>query len=224
MVSTCSNMKHQGVFITLEGIDFSGKSTQAERLVSRLEQEGYKPLFFREPGGTALSERVREILLNRGEIEIGARAELLLFLAARTQIVDEVILPALQSGRIVVCDRFSDSTFAYQGYARGLPLDTITELNAFTTSGLEPDLTLLYDLPVEIAQKRGNKVLSQHDRLENEDIDFHHRVREGYLELARNHPGRIVVVDAEGNPELVWRHTWNHVNKYLEMHLIEPAE
>lgn len=217
-------MNQKSAFITLEGIDFSGKSTQADRLVAQLRKSGLDPLFLREPGGTTLSERVREILLNRGEIAIGAKSELLLFLAARAQLVDDLILPSLDSGRIVICDRFFDSTFAYQGFARELSVDRIREINSFATSGLVPDLTLLYDLTVESAQKRGASLSSQADRLENEKIDFHRKVRDGYLQLAHEEPERIKVIDASGNIDAVWNETWRLTRSFLKTRGIDALE
>ncbi|MBU1319799.1 MAG: dTMP kinase [candidate division Zixibacteria bacterium] len=217
-------MNKKSAFITLEGIDFSGKSTQAERLLSRLHESGLDPLFLREPGGTVLSERVREILLNRGEITIGAKSELLLFLAARAQLVDDLIIPSLESGRIVICDRFFDSTFAYQGFARGLPVEKIREINTFATSGLVPDLTLLFDLPVEVAQGRGAGLSSGGDRLENEVAEFHRRVRDGYLQLVRTEPMRIKVIDASGSLDVVWSKTWELTRSFLKTRGIEILE
>ncbi|MFH1894241.1 MAG: dTMP kinase [Candidatus Zixiibacteriota bacterium] len=217
-------MNKKSAFITLEGIDFSGKSTQAERLVSRLHESGLDPLFLREPGGTVLSERVREILLNRGEIAIGAKSELLLFLAARAQLVDDLIIPSLESGRIVICDRFFDSTFAYQGFARGLPVEKIREINTFATSGLVPDLTLLFDLPVEVAQGRGAGLSSGGDRLENEVAEFHRRVRDGYLQLVRTEPMRIKVIDASGSLDVVWSKTWELTRSFLKTRGIDILE
>lgn len=217
-------MNKKSAFITLEGINFSGKSTQAERLLSRLHESGLDPLFLREPGGTVLSERVREILLNRGEITIGAKSELLLFLAARAQLVDDLIIPSLESGRIVICDRFFDSTFAYQGFARGLPVEKIREINTFATSGLVPDLTLLFDLPVEVAQGRGAGLSSGGDRLENEVAEFHRRVRDGYLQLVRTEPMRIKVIDASGSLDVVWSKTWELTRSFLKTRGIEILE
>jgi len=217
-------MNQKSAFITLEGIDFSGKSTQAERLVSQLRKSGLDPLFLREPGGTLLSERVREILLNRGEIPIGAKSELLLFLAARAQLVDDLMIPALESDRIVICDRFFDSTFAYQGFARGLPVENIREINSFATSGLVPDLTLLFDLPVEVAQRRGAGLSSEGDRLENEKTGFHQRVRDGYLQLARTEPTRISVIDASGSLDAVWKKTWELTRSFLKTRGIDILE
>lgn len=216
-------MVQKGFFITLEGIDFSGKSTQADMLAEYLCECGCDPLLVREPGGTSLSERVREILLNRGEIDIVDRAELMLFLAARAQLVDEIILPAIESGRIVVCDRFYDSTLAYQGYARGLPVQTVADMNSFATSRLTPDLTLLFDLSVEAAQSRGSGFIPSHDRLEQEKAEFHQRVRDGYLDLARQEPDRIKVIDADDTPGAVRERTLVTVKQTLMEHGIDVA-
>ncbi len=218
---TDQRMQRKGFFITLEGIDFSGKSTQAEMLAARLNHHGHKPVVLREPGGTDLSERVRKILLNRGDVNITGRAELLLFLAARAQLVDEVIGPAIQGGKIVLCDRFHDSTLAYQGFARGLPLDAILEMNSFATAGLIPDLTLLYDLAVEVAQQRGRGQVPTRDRLESERVDFHRRVRHGYLDLANRDPSRVKVIDADRTPEEVFQSTWKLTSKSLAEHGID---
>jgi len=209
-------MTKEGVFITLEGIDFSGKSTQADYILARLKDGGLDVLFLREPGGTELSERVRSILLSRKEIDICPKSELFLFLAARAQIVEEVIIPAINAGRIVLCDRFYDSTYAYQGFARGLGLESVEPLNVMATSGLKPDLTILYDLPVSEARKRGAGFLSDHDRLENERVEFHERVRDGYHRLARREPERIKLVDASGQPQDVWKLTWEILGPFLE--------
>lgn len=215
-------MNRKGVFITLEGIDFSGKSTQAEMLAARLTKAKREPLLLREPGGTPLSERIRNILLNRGEVKIAPRAELLLFLAARAQLVEDVISPQVESGRIIICDRFYDSTYAYQGFARGLHLDTVIRMNTFATSGLVPDLTLLYDLSVDAAQRRGSGMLPAHDRLEKEKTDFHNEVRKGYLALAENEPNRVKVVDADKTPEEVFENTWELVSRFLKEHKVDP--
>jgi dTMP kinase len=217
-------MQDRGVFITLEGIDFSGKSTQAEMLIRRLRQCSCDSILLREPGGTALSERVREILLNHGHIRIVDRAELLLFLAARAQLVDEVIAPAVESGRVVVCDRFYDSTYAYQGFARGLPLSIVTEMNSFAVRGVVPDLTLLFDLPVETAQRRRRGALSAQDRLEKERLEFHGKVREGYLDLARREPDRIQTVDASRDRAGVFDRTWELVSRLLTERGVDASE
>lgn len=206
-------MSQAGSFITLEGIDFSGKSTQAGYLVRWLAESGHDVEFIREPGGTEASERIRKILLSRDDISVCDRTELLLFLAARAQLVDEIITPKLDSGSIVVCDRFFDSTYAYQGYARGIDIEVIKQINDFATNGLSPDVTLVYDLPVEVAQRRGVNSAADHDRLEKEDVDFHNRVREGYLRLADEYKDRIVVINADNSLESIWERTREVVNE-----------
>jgi dTMP kinase len=182
----------RGLLITFEGGEASGKTTQSELLAIHLEAGGWKVLRLREPGGTLLGEEVRRLLLDRDD-GLTAEAELLLFLAARAELVRRVILPALVAGAVVICDRFSDSTYAYQGYGRGLALDTVRRLDAWATGGLKPDLTLLLDLPVELSRRR---LGDNNDVFEREDDAFHERVREGYFALASQEPRRWVVVDA----------------------------
>jgi dTMP kinase len=206
----------KGALITLEGIDYSGKSTQADILVKRLRDHGVDAILIREPGGTDLSERIRNILLSRREIEINHRAELFLFLAARAQLVDSELRPTLDSGRVVICDRFFDSTIAYQGYARGIPVDLVRTMNSFATEDLDPDLTLLYDLPVDVARKRGHNSNNAPDRLEREEREFHQKVRDGYLALAAEHSDRIKVIDAAVDVDSISAETWE-----LTLHLLE---
>ena len=185
------DMSPTGLFITLEGGEGSGKSTQADLLARALEAWGRRVVSLREPGGTQLGEELRQLLLHR-QTAMSPAAELLLFLAARAELVQSVIRPALAEGAIVICDRFSDSTFAYQGYGRGLDLDELRRLNAYATGGLTPDLTVLLDLPVEAG--RGRKQRDE-DAFQREDDAFHERVRQGYLELARQEPDRWLVLD-----------------------------
>ncbi len=184
-----------GIFITFEGIDQCGKSTQAERLVQSLTDSGYEVVFTREPGGTAISERIRAIVLDGSTGGITRWTELLLMMASRAQHTEEMILPALHSGKVVVCDRYADSTAAYQGAGRGLDRDTIAALNRIAALGLSPDLTILLDIPVEEAARRRGRASIPEDRMEQEDSDFHERVRTGYLNLARLDPDRFLVVD-----------------------------
>lgn len=206
----------KGALITLEGIDFSGKSTQGDILIKRLSDHGIDAVLIREPGGTDLSERVRSILLSRGDIEINHRAELFLFLAARAQLVDSELRPLLDTGTVIICDRFFDSTIAYQGYARGIPVDLIKMMNSFATSDLDPDLTLLYDLPVDVARERGRNSNKAPDRLEQEEREFHERVRDGYLALATEHSDRIKIIDATIDIDSISTMTWE-----LTRHLLE---
>jgi dTMP kinase len=187
------------VFIALEGVDGSGKTTQAARLAEAL---GPETLLVREPGGTAAGERIRE-LLKDGEVRLDPMAELLLFCAARAQLVNEVIRPAMESGRDVVCDRFGDSSVAYQGHARGLGAERVEELCDLATGGLWPDLTLLLRLHPEVAAERIAAEGRAADRFEGEGMELQRRVAEGYEEVARRHPDRVRVVEASGEPDEV---------------------
>lgn len=192
----------RGVFITIEGCEGTGKSTQAVLLSQALREAGLSVLELREPGGTPLGEAVRDILLDREHDGLDARAELLLYEAARAELTKRVILPGLASGGVVVCDRYYDSTTAYQGYGRGLSLDEIARLNDFAASELSPDLTIVLDLDPAEGLGRATES-SAPDRLEAEGIGFHERVRAGFLQIARNEPGRVTLVDASGSPDEV---------------------
>lgn len=190
-------MTHQkGTFITLEGSEGCGKTTQSQALAEFLRQQGYDVLLTREPGGTAIGEQIRAILANRENTAMQLRTEVLLFQASRAQLVEEVIRPHLARGGIVVCDRYADSTLAYQGYGyRLIPLEQVRALVEFATAGLQPHLTLLLDLDVEIGLRRraqGGEV----NRLDIYELEFYQRVRAGYLELARQQPERWVILNA----------------------------
>jgi dTMP kinase len=206
----------QGKLITLEGIDNSGKSTQAKRLYQHLKQLGWSTILIREPGGTEISEKVRKILLSSKNQSLAPEAELLLYQAARAQLVSEVIAPALRRDKIVVCDRFYDSTTAYQGYARELDSNLIEKLNKFASSGIVPDLTILIDIPVEIALKRGRKAGKLQDRLESERLNFHKKVRNGYLAIAKRHPGRVRIIKGDQSIEKIWQKLKLAVDKFLK--------
>ncbi len=188
----------RGRFITLEGPEGGGKTVLARRLVEALERQGRVVVSTREPGGTRLGERLRAILLEHGadgQARVDPRADALLFNAARAQLVTEVIRPVLERGDVVVCARFADSTLAYQGYGAGLPIDELRAIQAVATAGLAPDLTILLDVPPEIGL--GRKSDASRNRFESAfDLAFHERVRAGFLELARDEPGRFRVVDS----------------------------
>ena len=202
-------MAERGRFITFEGGEGCGKSTQVKRLAAALEAKGVKVLLTREPGGTRLAEMIRTLLKDEAEDPPVDRAELLLFLAARAQLVRNVIRPALDAGTWVLSDRFSDSTVAYQGYGRGLPVDFVKAANDFACEGLAPDLTLLLDVEPSVAAQRmrGREAATNTsaDRIERAGDDFHARLRRGFLELAAANPSRIVTIDASGTPDEVAR-------------------
>ena len=192
-----------GLFITLEGGEGCGKTTQAAKLCTWLMEEGWNVLHTREPGGTPLAEQLRNILLNRALESIQSETEALLILAARRQHVEHVIKPALKQGVTVVCDRFADSTMAYQGYGRGLDRRMLNTMNAWATGKLVPDLTLLFDVPVSIGLARRRGHASTQNRLDQETERFHGKVRRGFQALARREPKRILTVDATVSPDAV---------------------
>ncbi len=190
------------LFITLEGPEGGGKTSQAAHLAEHLRRLGHDVLLTREPGGTPISEQVRRVLTAMDNTAMRPETEFLLFSASRAQHVRELILPHLQRSGVVVCDRFYDASLAYQGYGHGLDLDALRAITTFATGGLTPDLTFLLDLPVEDGLRR-REVDGNWNRLDAYDLDFHRRVRQGYLELARAEPRRWVVLDASRAPEVV---------------------
>lgn len=183
-----------GCFITVEGIDGCGKSTQARLLAEDLERAGYDVLTLREPGGVAISEKIRALLLDPANVEMSATCELLLYEAARAQLVHEVVAPALAGGRVVVCDRFYDSTTAYQGYAGGVPLDAVTRANELAVGACAPDLTLVFDIDPALAAER--TVSRAQDRMEAKGIAYQQRVAEGFRAIAAAEPERVKRIDA----------------------------
>lgn len=185
----------RGIFITMEGPDGSGKTTQIELLKKYLEDKGYDIVITREPGGTKISEAIREIILNTEYQEMSHMTELLLYAAARAQLVNQVIKPALEEGKAVICDRFVESSAVYQGIGRGLGVDTVYKVNHYALGGIVPMLTIFMDLDAEDGIKR-KKNQTTLDRMEMEDLSFHKRVVEGYRQLAQLYPERIYPVDA----------------------------
>lgn len=204
----------KGLFISLEGIEGTGKTTQARLLYERLIHNGLEAILTNEPGGTPIGESIREILLKIDHKEMSYMTELLLYNAARAQHLYEKILPALKMGKVVITDRFSDSTIAYQGYGRGIDLNLLKTLDDIATGGIKPDITLLFDLDVETGLKR-NKGINKIDRLELEDIEFHRRVREGYLKIAELEPGRIKIIDANEPISVISEKIWETVRWHL---------
>jgi dTMP kinase len=201
------------MFITFEGVEGCGKSTQVKRLAEFLAARGKEVLVTREPGGTPVAEKIRAILLDKENQSLHYLTELLLYAASRAQHVQELILPALAAGKTVICDRFFDSTLAYQGYGRDIDRELIYRLNDVATQGVKPDLTFILDIPPEqglerIKAKRGSGTL---DRLELENLDFHRRVRAGFLALAMREPDRVKVIDGLQHEDQVI----NDIAKYL---------
>lgn len=198
----------RGRFITFEGPEGSGKSTQVQNLAAALRAEGKTVLLTREPGGTRLAELIRSLVREEVDDPPVTRSEVLLFLAARAQVVANVIKPALARGEWVICDRYADSTFAYQGYGRGIDVGLLKKLNDFATEGLLPDLTILLDIPPEVSWERlasrQAATATSADRIELAGQEFHRRLREGFLELAKAEPGRFVVIEATGSREAIF--------------------
>lgn len=204
----------RGLFITFEGLEGAGKSTQIKLLKNYLMSKGWPTVTTREPGGTYIGDEIRDILLDIDNKDIDYKLEALLYAASRAQLVAVVIKPALAENKIVLSDRYVDSSIAYQGYGRGLPIDLILEFNKWATEGLEPDLTFLLRLPAEVGQSRNQA--KQADRIESESIDFHKRVENGYDELAKQYKDRYRVIDATKDIETVSRDIINIVNENLK--------
>jgi len=201
------------LFITFEGGEGCGKSTQAKALYRRLSRLGISAELTHEPGGTALGSQLRRLLKTKRQDEISPEAELFLFAACRVQLINGVIHPSLQKGKVVICDRFADSTTVYQGYGRGIDLTTIKAVNEFATRGTKPDLTVLLDIPV--AKGLGRKQAKMKDRFEAEETAFHDRVRDGYLKLAADEPERWLVIDATLPKDRIGKIIWDRVNQLL---------
>ena len=196
------------MFITLEGPEGSGKTTAVESAVKKLEEMGYQIVRTREPGGTPISEQIRNVILDKANTAMDGRTEALLYAASRRQHLVEKVWPALRKGKIVICDRYLDSSLAYQGAARGLGVDEILNINLFATENTWPDLTLLFDLKPEIGLARINANANREvNRLDLEKLDFHNKVREAFLELSKRYPDRYVVIDASASREEVAKAT-----------------
>lgn len=210
----------KGLLITFEGIDFSGKSVQSELLYNRIKEHGNtnSACLFREPGGSKISEKIRDILLDRTLTEMNPITELLLYSAARSQLIAEKIIPELNLGSVVICDRFYDSTVAYQGHGRNIVLDKIKMANYIATHAIKPDITFIIDLEPEIAADRRKKAGINRDRLESEDLSFHQRVRDGYIQMASEEPQRMKKIDGNDEIEEIAEKIWQIIKPEIKKH------
>lgn len=205
----------QGIFITFEGIDGSGKDTQAKLLAKYFKNKGYSVIRTREPGGTSIGEKIRKILLSTKISRVDQRAEVLLFAASRAQIVSNIIKPALEKGKIVISSRYVDSSYAYQGIARKMGLDRVIEINKWATQGLLPDITFFLDIPEELGLKRVDKSRNIRDKIEKDGEIFQKKVREGYYKLAKLFPERYRIIDANRNEDLIQKDIRKEVDKFI---------
>lgn len=210
------------LFITFEGPDGAGKSTQIDLVTRHLRRLGYEVFYTREPGGTAIGDQIREILHDVNNTEMTARAEILLYSASRAQLVQEVILPRLAQGQVVLCDRYADSTYAYQGYGRQLDFDSLRLITRFATQALLPDLTIFLDLEVEEGLRRKSAASAagqgEWNRMDQLELAFHRRVRAGYLEMAAAEPERWLVVDAAASVEVINQGICSRLEQLLKAH------
>ncbi len=205
----------KGVFITFEGLDGSGKTTQIEMLNGHLVKSGYEVVVTREPGGTPIGDMVRDILLDPENRGMSFKTEVLLFEASRSELVSKKIIPAIDSGKIVICDRFFDSTLVYQGLARGLGVEKIYQMSLWSTSGIEPDLTFLLSIDVESSEARIHSLQKARDRIEDEEFVFKKKIQEGYLEIAKKFRERLFVIDAKLKVDEVFSKITDKVEELL---------
>ena len=201
----------KGYFITFEGADGCGKTTQSKLVQEYLENSGYEVVWTREPGAIGLGQKIRELLLHY-DGDVAPMCEAFLFLADRAQHIEHLIKPAVDEGKIVICDRHTDSTIAYQGYGRGEDINQLKYLNNLATGSIKPDLTFVFDVATDVAQKR---VGDEKDRMESAGIEFHKKVRQGYLEIAKQEPERVKVIDANNNIERVFEDTKKVLERFL---------
>jgi dTMP kinase len=196
------------MLITFEGLDYSGKSTQVQLLADRLNLQDHRVLVLREPGGTDIGEKIRKMLLDKNNDGMTEASELFLFSASRSQLIQEVVRPALDGDMMVICDRYYDSTTAYQGFGRGIPLDVIHAINRYATGGLVPDLTFFLDIPIREIEKRMNSAKTNKDRMESNSIEFYERVRNGFLQIAKTE-SRCCIIDGmqliDDLHDLIWQ-------------------
>ena len=207
-----------GLFVTFEGIDGSGKSTQANALLRKVQEEGYNAVLFREPGGTRISEQIRQILLSTKHSEMDSLTEVMLYSAARAQLTVEMILPGLKENDIVICDRYFDSTTAYQGYGRGIDLEFVDALVKEAAKKLWPDVTFLVDVDAELAESRSG-TMGRPDRLELETKEFKFRVIKGFKEIAKREPERVIILDGNEKVDAIAEKVWKHISLLLSTKL-----
>ena len=214
-----------GIFFTVEGVEGGGKTTHCEWISAYLEKKGLEVIRVHEPGGTRIGEEIRSLLLSGGDEEMVDRAELFLFMASRSQLVEEVIRPALKEGKVVVCDRYIDSSIAYQGYGRGVDEKFIRLLNGFAVGSVLPDLTIVLDVETPVGLRRAKKRLNGKtpDRFEKRNLGFHQRVRQGYFALARTEPERIKIVDADMDIKKTERAVRRCVDSFLAKRKADSA-
>jgi len=203
-----------GKFITLEGSEGSGKSTQAGLILDYLKSKKVPVMLLREPGGVKISENIRKLLLDVHNTGMGDECETLLYMAARAQMVKEILEPQLKAGKIVLCDRFLDSTIAYQGYGNGIDIKTIVQLGLFATKGFAPDLTILFDIHPEKGLSRAG---DKKDRIESRPLEYHNRVRNGYLDLSKQYPARIKVINVDAAKEEIFKRVKPYINALLDL-------
>lgn len=208
------------LLITFEGIEGAGKSTQIKRVKKFLDQRGIASQVVREPGGTVLGNQIRNMLLDQQDIHIKGRTEMLLYAASRAQLIEEIILPSLKANKIILCDRYVDSSIAYQGFGAGEDLKEIIEVNQIATMGLVPHRTYLLDLPLKLSQDRVSKRGKRKDRMELKEESFHQRVREGYLQLAKEHKQRFKVISAQHSEETVYKEIIQDLLHLMEKYTI----
>lgn len=206
----------KGLFITFEGGEGSGKTTASKYICKKLEEQGISVIYSREPGGVDIAEQIRSIILDVRNTSMDGRTEALLYAASRRQHLVEVVIPALQAEKVVICDRFIDSSLAYQGYARGLGIDEVLKINEFAIDNVMPDLTLFFDVEVETGLKRILGREEELNRLDKEATAFHYKVQEGYRQVCRRYPERIKVIDANQKKEVVIEQAFNAVMKLIE--------
>ncbi len=204
----------RGKFITFEGSEGSGKSTQIETLRDYLKKKKKPVLFVREPGGVKISEKIRDILLDVKNIRMGDECETLLYMAARAQLVEEVVIPALKKGKVVLCDRFLDSTVAYQGYGNGIDVAAIKRIGRFATQGVQPDITFFFDIDAKKGLARLNR---KKDRIERRAISYHNKVRKGYEAIARSEPKRVKLINASQSKEEIFKTVQMYIDRLLRL-------